>query len=335
MRGIVEYINDDVILRDIVCEAKQMIDRMDVSLADCDFNTLNGDDKDVTELHGFPERYEDDEAYVLVTKNLEAGLEYARKNIKKDGYKNAFIVVPLSNCNVILRIKFKDGNIHDGDLAIVGPKDVNIKSVTMISKSAFEFFKDMYLKNDESNAEILEKTAKAFDFLKEKAVQKFNTAVEDDKAAPTPDKSPYTLSKKKRFPEWVKHAYVKHNGKDFIYKNTWNGEADIFVETVKKDGKNYYNVYMGDADGSLNDGNSMMATYYLTSLGQLDKFLEYTLKPARRKKHAEVGADGEIHVWSSDMKKNLPAALKKDIIKDEKLIKDLNFHYMDIFDLYK
>ena len=92
---------------------------------------------------------------------------------------------------------------------------------------------------------------------------------------------------------------------------------------------------MGDVDSSFENGRDLTDVYYLTTLGQLDKFLEFTLKPARRKQHAELGADGEIHRWSSAMNKTLPASLKKDIIKDEQLIKDLDFKYFDIYDLYK
>lgn len=335
MRGIVEYINDEVILKDIVCEAKQMIDRIDVPLSNCDIKSLESSDNDVTELKGYKEKYDDGEAFVIACKDIISGIDYARKNVTKEGYKNAFIVLPLVDSNIVLEIKFKNGDINDGGLYIVGPKDVNIKSVVNISKSAFEFYKSLYLHKDTSEEDILKKVSDGLNELKDKAAQKFNSSTDSKSAEPTPDKSPYTLTKKKKFPSWCKHAYVKADGKDFIYKNTWNGEADIFVETVKKDGKNYYQVYMGDADGSFNDGRSLMDTYYLTSLGQLDKFLEYTLKPARRKQHSEVGADGEIHVWYTNMNKNLPASLKKDVIKDEKLIKELGFHYMDIFDLYK
>ena len=76
-------------------------------------------------------------------------------------------------------------------------------------------------------------------------------------------------------------------------------------------------------------------TYYLTTLGQLDRFLEFTLKPNKMKKHSELGEDGEIHVWHTKMQKNLPANLKKDIIKDEEIIKKCKFHNMNIFDLYE
>ena len=83
------------------------------------------------------------------------------------------------------------------------------------------------------------------------------------------------------------------------------------------------------------NGKDELYTFYLTTLGSLDKFLEYTLKPNRKKMHSELGADGEIHVWYSNMQKNLPPALKKDCIKDENLIKELGFHDFDIYDLYK
>ena len=94
---------------------------------------------------------------------------------------------------------------------------------------------------------------------------------------------------------------------------------------------------MGDAEGALQDGNEgdNIMTYYLTTLGQLDKFLEFTLKPNKMKKHSELGEDGEIHVWHTKMQKNLPANLKKDIIKDEEIIKKCKFRNMNIFDLYK
>ena len=101
------------------------------------------------------------------------------------------------------------------------------------------------------------------------------------------------------------------------------------------DGKKYYAVLMGDTNAALvNDNYDKLGFYYLTTLGQLDKFLEFTLKPNRMKKHDELGADGEIHVWFSKMQKNLPVNLKKDIIKDEDIIKKCKFHHMDIFNLY-
>ena len=93
---------------------------------------------------------------------------------------------------------------------------------------------------------------------------------------------------------------------------------------------------MGDVRACFDNGtNQYMYTFYLTTLGSLDKFLEYTLKPNRQKMHSELGADGEIHVWYSSMQKNLPPALKKDCIKDENLIKELKFHDFDLDDLYK
>lgn len=149
------------------------------------------------------------------------------------------------------------------------------------------------------------------------------------------DKSPYRLSKKKKFPDWIKHALVKSKGNDFISKYTWNGEAEIFVQTVVLDNKKYYEVLMGDVYYVLQDNDdSRLSIYYLTTLENLDKFLEFTLKPNRMKKHAELGADGEIHVWHTTMQKYLPNNLKKDIIDDEELIKKCNFNYIDIFDLY-
>ena len=93
---------------------------------------------------------------------------------------------------------------------------------------------------------------------------------------------------------------------------------------------------MGDVRACFENGtNNYMYTFYLTTLGSLDKFLEYTLKPHRQKMHSELGADGEIHVWYSSMQKNLPPILKKDCIKDENLIKELKFHDFDLDDLYK
>lgn len=167
----------------------------------------------------------------------------------------------------------------------------------------------------------------------------FGTIVKESKESlsvdATPDKSPYRLSKKKKFPEYLKHCIVKNIDNPIVKKYSYWGEAEIFVETIKKDGKNYYKVYMGDVYSSFENGYDKLNVFYLTTLGQLDKFLEYTLKPNRKKTNSELGADGEIHVWYTNMKKTLPPALRKDCIKDENLIKELGFHDFDIYDLYK
>ena len=86
----------------------------------------------------------------------------------------------------------------------------------------------------------------------------FGTIVKESKESlsvdATPDKSPYRLSKKKKFPEYLKHCIVKDIDNPIVKKYSYWGEAEIFVETIKKDGKNYYKVYMGDVYSSFENG---------------------------------------------------------------------------------
>lgn len=75
--------------------------------------------------------------------------------------------------------------------------------------------------------------------------------------------------------------------------------------------------------------------YYLAFLGQLDKFLEFSLKPNRRRQRHELGEDGEIHVWLEKVEKQLPAALKKLVVKDEEIIKKCKFPSINLRKLCK
>lgn len=338
MKNIKESLHD-IIFRSIVVEAKASYDKFDMTFDEFCSNKANLElkDKDVTELKGFPERHGDGDAVVIATQSFKSGLDWAMNYKDKHEYQNIFIVLPFEELNLVLELKKHNGSHKDIGIFVVSPKDVSIKSCTNISKSAFKYYEHVYLQSDTKDEEIFEKVFKALNKLKDSVSDAFSIESKAAASAPTPDKSPYTLTKKKKFPDYVRHCYVKAQGKDFIYKNTWNGEVDIFVQTVVLDKKKYYAVLMGDADEAFQNGSAgnKLMTYYLTTLGQLDKFLEFTLKPNRMKKHAELGADGEIHVWHTTIQKNLPANLKKDIIKDEDIIKKCKFHHMDIFDLYE
>lgn len=334
----------DTIFKPMICEAKVLYDKFNMSLDEycSDKNNLQLNDKDVIEL-SIDAKHAFGNIVVVASQSFKEGYKYLKDKFAKTGknYTYGYVVLPFENCNVVVQIIVSPDQgsykIYRGAVYIVGPKDVNIKSVINMSRGAYEIYSELHVDRKASDEDIYENVFKAINSLKDKAISKFSAAANIELKTPSPDKSPYTLSKKKRFPNWVRHAYVKAQGKDFIYKNTWSGEAEIFVQTVVLGKKKYYKVLMGDADESLQNGSTgdSLAIYYLTTLGQLDKFLEFTLKPNRMKKHAELGEDGEIHVWHSKMSKHLPPMLKKDIINDEEIIKKCNFEEMDIFDFYK
>ena len=337
MKNIKESLHD-IIFRSIVMESKASYSKFDMTFDEfcSDKANLELKDKEVTELHGFKEVLDND-AVVIATQSFKAGFDWAMNYKDSSEYQNIFIVLPFNELNIVIRLQKRNGEHKNISIFVVGPKDVNIKSCVNNSKSAYKYYKSIYLNSGDKDEEIFEEVFNALNKLKDSVGNTFSTESKAAASTPTPDKSPYTLTKKKKFPDYVRHCYVKAQGKDFIYKNTWDGEADIFVQTVTLDKKKYYAVLMGDAEGALQDGNEgdNIMTYYLTTLGQLDKFLEFTLKPNKMKKHSELGEDGEIHVWHTKMQKNLPANLKKDIIKDEEIIKKCKFHNMNIFDLYK
>ena len=337
MKNIKESLHD-IIFRSIVMESKASYDKFDMTFDEfcSDKANLELKDKEVTELHGFKEVLNND-AVVIATQSFKEGFNWAMDYKDSSEYQNIFIVLPFNELNIVIKLQKRNGEHKNISIFVVGPKDVNIKSCVNNSKGAYKYYKSIYLNSDDKDEEIFEEVFNALNKLKDSVGNAFSSESKAIASTPTPDKSPYTLTKKKKFPDYVRHCYVKAQGKDFIYKNTWDGEADIFVQTVTLDKKKYYAVLMGDAEGALQDGNEgdNIMTYYLTTLGQLDKFLEFTLKPNKMKKHSELGEDGEIHVWHTKMQKNLPANLKKDIIKDEEIIKKCKFHNMNIFDLYK
>ena len=323
----------DIIFRSIVVEAKASYNKFDITFDEfcSDKANLELKGEEVVELNKFAQ----DNNIVVVSKSFKSGFDYAKNYSDKYDYQNIFVVLPFEELNVVFKLKKHKGVIEDIEIFVVDCKDASIKSCIKGSRSAFEYYENLYINSTDNESKIFNKVFESLNKLNTNIGDKFSIQNKVANNIPSPDKSPYTLVKKNRFPSYVRYCEITAEGKDFIFKNTEYGRADIFVQTVVLDGKKYYAVLMGDTNAALvNDNYDKLGFYYLTTLGQLDKFLEFTLKPNRMKKHDELGADGEIHVWFSKMQKNLPANLKKDIIKDEDIIKKCKFHHMDIFDLY-
>ena len=195
MKNIKESLYD-VIFRSIVVESKASYDKFDMTFDEfcSDKANLELKDKEVTELHGFKEVLNND-AVVIATQSFKAGFNWAMNYKDSSEYKNISIFV-------------------------VGPKDVNIKSCVNNSKSAYKYYKSIYLNSDDKDEEIFEEVFNALNKLKDSVGNAFSSESKAIASTPTPDKSPYTLTKKKKFPDYVRHCYVKAQGKDFIYKNT-------------------------------------------------------------------------------------------------------------------
>ena len=355
MKNIKNFFESNIIFKSIITEAKESLPIVDTSFEEWLKELPNDKDgADVVSISGLPteDRFKNKVISLASTSFISAFKELEKQLGDDKKYANGIIVIPFENFYIVMSCKY-DSNEKFGDIgmAAVQPKIVSIKSVINISKSAFKVYCHVYLKGNENEKEIIDqiiKYANRQEFIDrndnkasfvDKVNKEFGAEAQEANAKAkevTPDKSPFTLSKKKRFPDYIKHCLIKEKDNAIVKKYADWGEAEIFVETVKKDKKNYYKVYMGDVRACFENGtNNYMYTFYLTTLGSLDKFLEYTLKPHRQKMHSELGADGEIHVWYSSMQKNLPPILKKDCIKDENLIKELKFHDFDLDDLYK
>lgn len=345
MKNIKEFFESNVIFGGIVHEAKETLAVIDKTFDEWIKDLPNDDTKaEASVVSGVPteDRFHN-KVIVTTSTSLLSGLKLAEKELSSNQtHGQAIVVIPFENVYICVQFKYdKDGNIMDGGIYAVKPKLLSIKSILNISKSIFDVYQRIYLKSDKpSDKELIDAILKwvAKDNFIEKVNDKYGATTQETNTKSTestPDKSPFTLRKKSQFPEYIKHCIIYDKDNAVVKKYSYWGEAEIFVETVKKDKKNYYKVYMGDVRSSFDNGKDEMYTFYLTTLGSLDKFLEYCLKPNRKKMHSELGADGEIHVWYSSMQKNLPPALKKDCIKDENLIKELNFHDFDLNDLYK
>lgn len=345
MKSISNFFKSEVIFKSIVNEVKESLPTVDVSFDEW-FNNLPNDkgEAEVVNISDVPleDRFHN-KVITVASTSLVAGYEKVNKEVNDKKYLNILVIVPFNNFYFGVSFKYRsEGTLDDIGVYVVPPKKVFIKGIINISKSVFEVYEAVYFAKHQnySGSELAQKIHSRLDKVKflDSIEEKYGAAAQEADAKSkevTPDKSPFTLSKKKRFPSYIKHCLVKEKNNEAVKKYSYWGEAEIFVETVKKDKKNYYKVYMGDVRSSFDNGSDEMYTFYLTTLGSLDRFLEYCLKPNRKKMHSNLGADGEIHVWYSNMQKSLPPMLKKDCIKDENLIKELNFHDFDLYDLYK
>ena len=342
MKDIKEYIKSEVILKGILTETKDILPIVNSSFKEW-FKEFPNDkgEAEVKTIFGLPNKDRfGNKAIVIASTSFIAGYKEIKK--QKQEYLCGIIIIPFENFYIAFQINYhQNEKMDDIGVYAIQPKNVSIKSILNVSKSAFEVYEKVYIKsNDElSEKDIINEIIKYLNkgnFV-DKVEKKYGVEAqeENEKAKqPSEDNSPFTLRKKKQFPDYIKHCLIKSKDNAIVKKYSYWDEAEIFVETIKKDGKNYYKAYMGDVRSTFDNGKDELYTFYLTTLGSLDKFLEYTLKPNRQKMHSELGADGEIHVWYSSMQKHLPANLKKDCIKDENLIKELHFHDLDIYDLY-
>lgn len=352
MKSINEFIDSNVIFGRIFNEAKETLPTVDMSFEEW-LKELpkDKDGTDVVDVTGLPDKDKwGNKVITLASTSYVSAFKELDKRLEDKKNEVGVIVIPFNNFYLCMIHKYRKDSLDDISLSAVQPKTVSIKSVIASTHAMFKVYVDIYLQEKNDIKKIISEIVKAAN--RQETIDRSGTkasfidnlnkeyGAEAQEAAAkskevTPDKSPFKLSKKKKFPDYIKHCLIKSTDNVVVKKYSYWGEAEIFVETVKKDGKNYYKVYMGDVRSTLDNGKDELYTFYLTTLGSLDKFLEYTLKPNRQKMHSELGDDGEVHVWHSSMQKNLPGALKKDCIKDEKLIKELGFHDMDIYKLYK
>ena len=355
MKNINKYFESEIIFKSIYIlkEAKESLPTVDMSFEEW-LKELpkDKDGAEVVSVSGLPteDRHKNKVITIASTSFISAFNEFKKQAGDDLTHVSGTIVIPFDNYYIVFDLMYRSkGELSDIGIAAVQPKTVSIKSVIMGSHSSFKVYCHVYLNGKESEKELIDDILKYVNRQEEidragnkenfieKVNKEFGAEAQEANAKAkevTPDKCPFTLRKKKQFPDYVKHCLIKSKDNAVVKKYSYWDEAEIFVETVKKDGKNYYKVYMGDVRSTFDNGKDELYTFYLTTLGSLDKFLEYTLKPHRQKMHSELGDDGEIHVWYQSMQKNLPPALKKDCIKDEKLIKELGFHDFDIYDLY-
>lgn len=337
MKSLIEYLNN------YVCESKLQIQSINIPFEEWVNNLPNDDGKaEVKEYTDAPQNtrlgYDSD---IVVTTSFLAAINYA-----KDKDKSTIAIIPFNNFWLVVEISIRDSQNFDIKLFAIKQSNASLKFVLNINKSAFKHFIDLFtFKKDNVKNILLQAKDRIlndkYNFIKgveedfgDEAIQK----KANDKAAakvPSPDKSPYTFSTSKKLPNYIKIHKVTATENPIVKKYTAEYEAEIFVETVIKDNKKYYKVLMGDfKDYFFTQYDKSICMYYLTTLGQLDKFLEYTLKPSRQRHHSVLGPDGEIHVWSSTIEKKLPAILQKDCIHDETLIKSLKFHSWDAVSIY-
>jgi len=271
--------------------------------------------------------------YTYETVSLRSGLEYI---LALDNKFDKIILIPFDNCYLCFIASVTDGKINRLELLAVKNRWVNFKTCATIKSKTKQ---PTYLRfNIHSTDNVDEIMAAVID-----GVFNENYAVKVDKLFPpkaaaksSSNAVPFKLTKSAKFPSYILYCKVKDTDSDAVKRYSNYGNVEIFVETAEKDGNKYYKVLMGNTTKAFEYASpEIMGLYYLTSLSQLDKFLEFTLKPNRRKQNSELGEDGEIHVWTSTIQKTLPPALKRDTIKDESLIKSLNFHNFDIYKLYK
>lgn len=347
MKSINNFFESEIIFKCILKEAKESLPTVDVSFEEWLKELPNDKDgAEVVPISGLPteDKYNNKVIALASTSFISAYTEYKKQVGDNVKHIRGLLVIPFENFYIVMECKYltyKTNKLTDIGIFAIQPKTVSIKSIINISKSAYKVYCNVYMSDiEEEKDNMINQILKYVN--KESFVESVNKefgpeAQEANAKAKevTPDKCPFTLRKKKQFPDYIKHCILKSKDNAIVKKYSYWGEAEIFVETVKKDGKNYYKVYMGDVRATFDDGKDLLYTFYLTTLGSLDKFLEYVLKPNRQKMHSELGDDGEIHVWYQNMQKHLPANLKKDCIKDENLIKELKFHDFDIYELYK
>lgn len=353
MKNIKDFFESNIIFCNIVKEAKESLQIVDMSFEEWLKELPNDKDgAEVVSISGLPTVDKSkNKVITLASISFISAINQLQSQIKEDEkYVVGIIVIPFENFYIVMQCKYYSSKLNYLAMIAVQPKIVSIKSVINGSRSIYKVYCNTYVRDGDSEKQIIEKIIKYAN--KQEFIDRndntasfvdginknFGTEAQEANVKskePTPDKSPFTLRKKKQFPEYIKHCIIYEKDNAIVKKYSYWGEAEIFIETIKKDKKNYYKVYMGDVRSSFDNGHDEMYTFYLTTLGSLDKFLEYCLKPNRKKMHSELGADGEIHIWYSSMQKNLPSSLKKDCIKDENLIKELGFHNFELNDLYK
>lgn len=340
MENILEYISS-TIFKDMFTEAKVSLPSVNMSIEEWVNNLIKDDGKaEVKEYQDKPKgtRFGDD-SNIIVTTSLLTSINYA-----KDKDNRTFAIIPFNNFWIVADIFLERDNYIKISLFAIKPTNVGLKSILNNTRSAFKCYINLYTFKKDNIKDILsqikDRILKDKEFINDIKSNFSDETIEkqtSDKAAakvPSPDKSPYTLSKVKKLPDYIRRHIVRPKDNPIVKKYTLYDEAEILVETVKKDNKKYYRVLMGDVRADLEGDYNRVGIYYLTTLGQLDKFLEYTLKPARRRHNSELGPDGEIHTWTSKIEKKLPPILQKDCIHDEALIKSLKFHDFSANSIY-
>lgn len=138
-------------------------------------------------------------------------------------------------------------------------------------------------------------------------IDKFNDDAAASKAT-TEDKCPYELTTKSGIVSGIDRNLMKN----------YDG-VRFFLDDVDVDGTTYHIVRYFIVSEFF-DSNKEEKIEVFKSLGQLDKFLKWAVSPGRYKHTATLGADGEMHYGGHYMQKHLPAALKKDIVTDDKTV---------------